>query len=451
MFPVTRILICLSGGPDSVYAAYYLKRTFPDASFHAVYFNHGLRPADEIEADLLCVREVTAALGMGLSIRRIPVRYAAKRWKCSVEMAGRQLRYSAAWRLAKRLGYEAVVTGHHSDDNEETLALHEARGTESGAGIRETQFLTDGIVLWRPLLALSKADILSDLSKADISFSVDSSNSSDTYLRNTIRASLACDVEAKQALRERAELHKESAYSFSLEDHAFFEAILYHPSFISISRDWFTADESVALRRLHVLFTFLTHQRYLRALSRFTAPQSSFSLSQLRDILSFLKSGSSSVKALSSDLHLYCAGDEFVFDFSFSNRAFCERVSSLPFSYSFSSTQAIDISRVPLDAVDLKSCSSHIGFVGLSSEVLPTLLIRSRKVGDRFLPLGRFTEVKVSKYLSKQKVPKCFRDSLPLFFCDNRLAWIAYGGVSESFKVTPDTRLVLKLTIRSLL
>lgn len=189
-------LLLVSGGPDSVYLFYdFLKRrgrTGRDVS--VLHVNHGLRGA-ESDADEAFVRDLCAAHGVTCFARRLnPDVFAAG----NLQDTARRWRMKFCFELQRDEGFQAVVTAHHADDVLETLVMRASRGAGLAGfcGIRRTSFLRNPLVpglrlkLSRPLLGLTKREILDGLRAEGVPFRTDSSNATDKYLRNRVRKAL---------------------------------------------------------------------------------------------------------------------------------------------------------------------------------------------------------------------------------------------------------------------
>jgi tRNA(Ile)-lysidine synthase len=75
------------------------------------------------------------------------------------------------------------------------------------------------------------------------------------------------------------------------------------------------------------------------------------------------------------------------------------------------------------------------------------IVVRNRRDGDRFQPFGMSGSKKLKEYLIDKKIPLSLRSALPLFFDQDRLAWIAGYQLSETYRVTPETRRVLRILL----
>lgn len=179
---MTRILLAVSGGIDSMYLANRAPELFPGARFAVAHCNFALRGA-ESDADEAFVRAWCAEHGMECFVKRFDTRDYAARHGVSIEMAARDLRYAWFAELRRAGGFDAVAVAHNADDNAETLLLNLLRGTGTrglrGMGDR------DGIV--RPLLDIPREDIRAWMTARGLAWRDDSTNADNTPKRNRIR------------------------------------------------------------------------------------------------------------------------------------------------------------------------------------------------------------------------------------------------------------------------
>ena len=174
-------IVALSGGADSVALLLILKNL--GMPIHAAHCNFHLR-GEESERDEqfcvdLCERE-------GICLHRIhfdTLTYAEKH-KVSIEMAARDLRYRYFAQLARDIEADGICVAHHRDDNVETLLLNLLRG--SGVDGLAAIAPKNGNIL-RPLLCISRQDVLDYLAEKGQDYVTDSTNLEDDALRNKIR------------------------------------------------------------------------------------------------------------------------------------------------------------------------------------------------------------------------------------------------------------------------
>ena len=174
-------LVAVSGGADSVALLLILKRL--GHRVEAVHCNFRLRGSesdrDEQFVVSLCQRE-----GIPIHLSHFDTKEYASAHQVSIEMAARQLRYKYFEQLRHDIGAQEVCVAHHRDDAVETFLMNLVRGTgiHGLTGIRPR----NGHIV-RPLLCLSRADIIKYLDAIDQSYVVDSSNLVPDVVRNKIR------------------------------------------------------------------------------------------------------------------------------------------------------------------------------------------------------------------------------------------------------------------------
>ena len=177
----TPYIVALSGGADSVALLLILKNL--GLNITAAHCNFHLRGEESDRDEQFCVN---LCQQQGISLSRIHFdTYAyAHLHKVSIEMAARDLRYRYFAQLVKDLHTGGICVAHHRDDNVETLLLNLLRGSgvDGLAGIAPK----NGNIL-RPLLCISRQDILQYLKEKKQDFVTDSTNLEDDALRNKIR------------------------------------------------------------------------------------------------------------------------------------------------------------------------------------------------------------------------------------------------------------------------
>lgn len=191
--PGEAILVAVSGGPDSVSLLHVLKELAPAWNWRlsVAHVNHGLRGA-ESEEDADFVTELCRELNVPCICESVTVPRRTSRRNdpagkpnSSLQARAREARYSVFERIALRMGATKVALGHTADDQAETLLLWMLRGagTTGLAGIPQ---IRDGMWI-RPLLTVSRSEIVSHLRERGLRWRMDSSNRNPVYARNRIR------------------------------------------------------------------------------------------------------------------------------------------------------------------------------------------------------------------------------------------------------------------------
>jgi tRNA(Ile)-lysidine synthase len=208
--PGLRLAVGLSGGADSValLRALHLRSGELGLVLHAAHLHHGLRGA-EADGDLEFARNLAAELSVPFHEARVDVAAAAQaaagKAHESIEEAARRLRYDWFRQLMAAGEVEAVATAHTRDDQAESVLGKFLRGawTEGLSGIHPVIEFPEGRVL-RPMLAVTRAEIVAYLKWLGQGWREDSSNAELVYTRNRLRHELLPLLESwNPQLRER--------------------------------------------------------------------------------------------------------------------------------------------------------------------------------------------------------------------------------------------------------
>lgn len=176
LVPGDRVVCAVSGGADSValLIAMYLLKDKLGISLAAAHFNHQLRGA-ESDADETFVKELCARYGIELHLgsgRIVP-------GKKGLEAAARDARYAFLKSIPGK-----IATAHTADDNAETVLLHLVRGTGL-KGLGAISPVNGSLI--RPMLDITRQEVLLFLREYHLGYVTDSSNDTDQFLRNRLR------------------------------------------------------------------------------------------------------------------------------------------------------------------------------------------------------------------------------------------------------------------------
>ncbi len=180
--PGSRVLCAVSGGADSMCLLHLLSRR-EDLVLTAAHFNHQLR-GEGSDGDEAFVRDICTRWHIPLTVGRGNVAAYAKGEGLSIEEAARVLRYAFLDQAARTENCALIATAHNADDNAETILLHLIRGTGL-QGLTGIPPRRGNIV--RPLLHLTREEILAYLDEHAIPHREDPSNSDESYSRNRLR------------------------------------------------------------------------------------------------------------------------------------------------------------------------------------------------------------------------------------------------------------------------
>ena len=191
--PGDHVCVGVSGGADSVCLFLVLEELRHSFGFSVsvVHIEHGIRGQESVE-DMEFVRTLAGQYGIPFTGKAFEVGQLAREWGCSVEEAGRNVRYQVfgeererfKGQAKKRGGTVKTAVAHHGDDNAETIMFHMCRGSgiEGMAGMHPVR----GEII-RPLLCVSRREIEAFLEKKGQVYRTDATNADTSYSRNRIR------------------------------------------------------------------------------------------------------------------------------------------------------------------------------------------------------------------------------------------------------------------------
>lgn len=200
LFPEnSRILVACSGGPDSMALLYLLQDIATHR--HTTYkigvaiVDHCIRP--ESKDEVLWLQHQVEELGLPFYSATFDVPRLSKEYKKSEETIGRQVRYQWLNEIAQSEGYDYISVAHHKDDQAESILAHIIRGSGlnglTGMSVVQSEY---AIPVVRPLLDVTKENLLAYIGTKHISYCVDSTNEDVRYQRNRIRHRIIPELES---------------------------------------------------------------------------------------------------------------------------------------------------------------------------------------------------------------------------------------------------------------
>lgn len=187
--PKEKLLVGVSGGPDSVCLLYLLNGIKNDLSLkiYVAHLDHKLRP--DSAADRVFVEKLARKLGLKVFCAGINLNKLKK--NTSIEEMARNARLSFLFKIAKKLRVTKIALGHNFDDQAETILMRIIRGTGMFglSGILPSRKFGNFTII-RPLLGIRRSQIEMFLKRRKIRYRLDESNFRDIYMRNKLRNKL---------------------------------------------------------------------------------------------------------------------------------------------------------------------------------------------------------------------------------------------------------------------
>lgn len=437
------ILVACSGGPDSlalVDVLLKLKESY-QIEISVAHFDHMFRGA-ESQADAAFVAEFCKKNKIAYYQKTFDVPAYIKKTGLSPEEAARIVRYDFLREVAKNLGNASIATGHHKDDQAETVLIHLFHGAGS-SGIGGIRPISHGII--RPLLSVTRKEIEEYCQNSQLVPRIDSTNVEPYYLRNRIRLQLLPELMEKFNPAIKDALCK-SAEIIGAE-HDFIRQ--------SVEVIWqdliFQEDEAVIfnrekLNRLHIaqkreLFRMAIEKKqgHLRGIS-FMHVEKMIVLSEKGFVGTHIK--------LPGNLIFKCSYQQMILSVA---QGSGEKPDNLYVMLDLQGDTYIPLLNLTVrgEVTDTLMKPSSINSVVFDFEQLvPPLFIRFRQTGDRFHPSGMEGSKKLKDFFIDCKVERQKRDTVPLL-CDQRgILWISGYRQSEFGRVSEKTKKFLRVSIR---
>jgi tRNA(Ile)-lysidine synthase len=450
------VVVAVSGGADSLCLLYALHRLSSElqCSLHVAHLDHMLR-GSESQQDAEFVAAQAQALGLPRTVDARDVAAYRVARKCSLEEAAREVRYAFLREVASGAGARVVLTGHNRDDAVETIMLHILRG--SGVhGLRGLELVaaypstaeeraTPGApVLVRPLLRVSRREAKEYCDALGLEPREDASNDSTEYLRNRIRSEL---IPSMRELNPRVDEALLRLSSVAAED---------DEQLMRMTRERWEALVTVSSDSVSIeLSGFLEST---------PAIQSRLVLLAMVHLNGCVRDVSSEHVSAVRDIALNSVGKQVDLPSGIVWRREASNLTALRRH----PPEALDIAAMPIDPVALPipgqvelPAGRITARAAVPDEVMESrdpfvvyvdraatgsaMLVRRRRPGDRFRPLGMQDDKKLQDFMVDAHIAVGVRDRVPIVCSPAGIVWVAGWRIDERVKVTPDTRSVVRL------
>lgn len=462
-----KVIAAVSGGSDSMALLHILSRLAPVLGFSlaAAYVNHGLRPAESGEEEKL-VKTEADRLGIPFFSGTVQVREFAAKNHCSIEHGARVLRYDFLNKAATSWCARKIALAHTADDQAEEVLLRLIRGTGrkglSGMKtLRAKKFI-------RPLLRFPKAELLDYLEIYGLTFTIDSSNRENIYLRNRIRNELLpylaenFNPGIRQTLIRTANiLQDEEELLEHLVELAFRKTVSIDgprtakvdkesnspasvPARLTIQGDIFLEQPAAIRRRLLERSCWLMgctpSARQIENIHRLISHHSPGNCLHLADGLRVDKKGSQVIFLYPKGCGPFRGTLESGSDFRFPEI----RISG-PGCYELPELEK-KLTVEYLDNFDPEKTLITGPGQYLNADLLSfPLILRSAETGDRFRPLGAPGSKKLSRFLNDRKINKNERNRIPVLAASESIVALPGLRIDHHYRIRQNTSRVIRI------
>jgi len=446
-----KMLVGVSGGADSVCLLHILDQLkgILGISLHVAHLNHMLRGVDS-DSDAHYVAEISGTLGIPAIIEKRDVEVYRKEHRLSLEEAAREVRHVFFAEVAKSIGAWCIALGHTQDDQVETILMHLVRGTGLG-GLRGMGPITSlhlkgdrVLVVVRPLLEVAKMETEDYCRTYDLKPRSDSSNYSFNYTRNRFRGELIPLLKSYNKNFDAALMRTARAVAADL---SFIEKE------VSMVWDRVVTDQpnGLTLDREALLSLHPALQRHLlrRALGEVLGDLVDIQSIHVEKMIEALSKPAGKRLSLPRGTVFYigydsCMVTKGVFD-------------TCPFpalegEYRLNVPGDTVLSGWRVTASVTQHGSKTEGFRASLDldEARNDLVVRGRKAGDRFQPLGMSEPKKLQDFMVDAKIARSWRDCVPLVCSESGILWVVGWRIADQVKVTDSTKRVLRLEFEKL-
>ncbi|TPN82174.1 tRNA lysidine(34) synthetase TilS [Aquimarina algicola] len=418
----SKLLIACSGGLDSVVLAKLCNLLGLKFSIAHCNFNLRGKESDEDEA-------FVAQLAYDLDVSFHKIHFDTKKYaeeqKVSIQMAARTLRYDWFKKLHTDSGFDFILTAHHADDNLETFLINLSRGTgiEGLVGIPEVND-----IFIRPLLLFSRDQILDYATHNNLVWREDSSNSDTKYLRNKIRHKVVPDLKTLSPqflsnfkttignLKQTNEFVKSQVKRIKNE-------ILQN------------IDDDTLKIPIHKLREYGHPKTCLYFLLN------EYGFKAWNDVEHMLTAQSG--KQIFSETHRLVKDRDYLL---------ITKVKAETTNRDYNIPEAECMLMIPSGTLKIKPIEEvgekDLKTIYVDKEKLKyPLTVRKWKEGDYFYPFGMKGKKKLSKYFKDEKLSLLAKERIWLLCSGKDIVWIINYRADNRFKIMPQTKQVLKITI----
>ncbi|MDR1563176.1 MAG: tRNA lysidine(34) synthetase TilS [Dysgonamonadaceae bacterium] len=421
-----KVIVGVSGGADSVVLLDSLHKLGYNCI--AAHCNFNLR-GDESERDKNFSEVFAKTLQIPFLCKSFNTLQIAKEKKISVEMAARNLRYEWFEEIRCKEKADAIAVAHHSDDSIETFILNMIRGTGIH-GLTGIKPKNNNII--RPLLCLSKAEIMQYAEQTNLNYVTDSTNLEDEFTRNKIRNQIVPLLETINPSVKNSILN--TSYNIAKAAKIYDHAINDH---------------------IHTIYDKEKGTINIPLLKKCPSPHSviyeiikdlGFSSKTIADICKSIDSQSGKT-FYSLSFRIIRDRNEFVIsplivDINKEEYLITDHCNHLkhPLEIEIFVTENKQTSQI--------NHQKNIAVLDFDKLQFP-LVLRRWRTGDRFVPFGMSGFQKLSDFFNNNKVNHLEKETVWVLVSGENIAWIVNHRIDNRFRIEKSTVKILKLRVKN--
>ncbi|GIM30178.1 tRNA(Ile)-lysidine synthase [Clostridium polyendosporum] len=447
-----KILVATSGGPDSMcllHILYSLKDEL-DVTVYAAHVNHMLR-GDEALADEEYVRDFCENKGISCFVKRVDINEVSKQKGISSEMAGREERYDFFKQLMEQHQLSKVAIAHNANDQAETLLMRIMRGTglEGLVGIKPVR---DDIFI-RPILCFTREEVEEYCKKEQLKPRIDKTNLESIYSRNRVRLEMIPFI--KEYFNKDIVSTLNRLASLAYIDSNYIEEVVD----LKYKRFCYNNDQHKLIIREEA---FSEHEAILtriirRALGNLIGTSYNFEMKHIYDVISLQQGETGKMLFLPNKVKITNIYGEIAIDLNSNKKeSLLDYILQYPRDmFSHNEEKILNVPNFEYQiSMKILSNKGNLDFIKDDlikyfdyDKIKENIIIRNRRDGDRIIPHGMNGTKKLKNIFIDEKIPQDMRGKIPLVCFDNDIAWVVGLKVSNTFKVTKDTKNILQIKL----
>lgn len=426
-----KLLLAVSGGVDSVVLCDLCKKAGFD--FSIAHCNFKLR-GEASDADENFVKELATKYGVPFYVNHFDTNAIASERKTSIEETARDLRYNWFYELLDKNDSPIpesdrpkwIVTGHHANDNIETVVMNFFRGT----GIKGLHgILPVNNKLIRPLLFAKRQEIEAYAMEEGLKHISDTTNFENTFTRNFFRNQLLPEVAGFFPETEKNILN--NIERFREAEELYGQAIESHKRKLCRKKG----------KEIHIPVLQLKKTKPLLTIVYEIIKEFGFSAHQTPEVIALFDSETGKYISSSSHRiikHRHCLIIAPVIASEASNVIIESTDKEIQFALGkLNIEETSNLKPQTLNNIAILD-SKNISF---------PLLLRKWKTGDYFYPLGMKKKKKIARFLIDQKLSKTEKENAWVIESEQRIIWVVGHRIDDRFKITDNTNALLRLTL----
>ncbi len=456
------IVVGVSGGPDSMALLHLLAETQPTLQWRlrlvVAHLDHRLRGAAS-DADAAFVHAAADSLNLPCCVERRDITAIAREHGAGVEETARGERYAFFERVCLQHGSEIVAVGHHADDNAETILYRILRGTGlrglSGIPRSRPMLVGNSIRLIRPLLWRTRSELRSYLLDAGLTFREDESNESREPMRNRLRHLILPRIESEVNPQARDALLRLGAQARWLEEFLHetvdrtFETLI-----VSRNDQVLVLNADALVRKSRIVQAELIRRAYVS----FGLGEQELGFTHLLSALELAADPTSGKQTkLPHDMTIEKRYGQLIFSLPSDEprEEIAEEIAVHLPGRTFLPVRRLEIECAEMDVTDgdiprLRRAATRMEEYLDRHAVRGPLVVRRRRPGDRFVPLGAPGSKKLGDFLADARVEPKERQRVAVLCDQLGPIWVIGYRIDDRVKLTGLTRRVLHLRARAL-